>query len=186
MYRPRHLAFSLLALFTLASCQADLPLLVSEPNGQSYHLGTGDEVRVTTFGEKDLSGEFKIDDSGFIALPLTGPVAAEGLTTSALGDLVSHTLREKNLLSEPNVVVEVVQYRPVFVLGEVQHPGPYPYQTRMTFLNTVALAGGFTPRAVKSEATVVRKTRSGMVKGMVDQLSEIEPGDIVTVGERNF
>lgn len=172
----------------VAACEpgADLPLLHSNDVGKSYVLGTGDAVRVTTFGEKDLSGEFSIDDSGAVSLPLAGPVHAEGLTTGVLADEISHTLRAKNLLADPNVVVEVTSYRPIFLLGEVQRPGPYPFQSRMTFLNAVALAGGFTPRAVKSHATVVRLTATGTIKGRIDQVSPVEPGDIITVEERNF
>ncbi len=172
----------------LAGCEpgADLPLLQSADIGQGYRLGSGDEVRITTFGEKDLSGDFSVDDSGFVSLPLAGPLKAEGLTTRGLSDEIGHTLRAKNLLSDPNVVVEVVKYRPIFVLGEVQRPGPYPYQVRMTFLNAVALAGGFTPRAVKGHATVVRTAASGTEKGRIDQLSQVEPGDVITVEERNF
>ena len=67
-FRPSLLA----ALLTLGACHSGLPLLPAEPAGQSYLLGTGDQIRVTTFGEKDLSGEFRIDDSGFVALPLVG------------------------------------------------------------------------------------------------------------------
>jgi len=187
VYRSPVFRFSLLvAVSALAACQPSLPLVPAEQVGKTYQLGTGDEVRVTTFGEKDLSGDFRVDDSGFVALPLVGPVTAEGLTTQALSGAIAQALKSKNLLSDPSVVVEVVQYRPIFVLGEVQKPGSYPYQARMTFLNAVALAGGFTPRSVKSDATVVRATSHGVLKGRVDQVSEIEPGDIVTVEERNF
>jgi polysaccharide export outer membrane protein len=184
--RPsRHFSACLAALvLLLAGCEpgADLPVLPAADIGQIYKLGSGDEVRITTFGEKDLSGDFGVDDSGFVSLPLAGPVHAEGLTTRGLADEIGHTLRAKNLLADPNVVVEVVRYRPIFVLGEVQRPGPYPYQVRMSFLNAVAMAGGFTPRAVKSHATVVRGTE----KGRIDQVGQIEPGDIITVEERNF
>jgi polysaccharide export outer membrane protein len=182
----RLFAVTALMLPMLSACQSSLPLLQGEPVGQGYKLGAGDAVRVTTFGEKDLSGDFTVDDSGDIALPLTGPLSAEGLTSRALAGEIRQTLKSKNLLADPSVVVEVIKYRPIFVLGEVQHPGPYAYQTRMTFLNAVALAGGFTPRAAKSEAVVVRATPNGTVRGRVDQLSQIEPGDIINVDERNF
>ena len=183
---PRLRVSLLVTLSALGACQSSLPLLPTELVGRAYQLGTGDQIRVTTFGEKDLSGEFRVDDSGYVALPLMGPISAEGLTTRALSEEIAHTLQTKNLLGNPSVVVEVVQYRPIFVLGEVQHPGPYPYQAHMTFLNAVALAGGFTPRSIKSDATVVRTTPHGVLKGRVDQVSEIDPGDIVTVEERNF
>jgi polysaccharide export outer membrane protein len=172
----------------LAACDpgADLPLLQADDLGTTYRLDTGDVVRITTFGEKDLSGEFGIDDSGAVSLPLAGPLHAEGLTTTGLADEVRTTLRAKNLLADPNVVVEVAKYRPIFLLGEVARPGPYPFELRMTFLNAVALAGGFTPRAAKTYATVVRATAQGTVKGRITQLSKVEPGDIITVEERNF
>ncbi len=175
-------------LLLLAACDpgSSLPLLKDTDIGQSYRLGTGDSVRITTFGEADLSGEFSIDDSGAVSLPLAGPLHAEGLTTPALAAEIAATLRSKHLLADPNVVVEVVKYRPVFLLGEVQHPGPYPFQARMTFLNAVSMAGGFTPRAIKSYAAVVRQTAKGAVKGRITQLSQVEPGDVITVEERNF
>jgi polysaccharide export outer membrane protein len=171
VYWSHRLRTSLLvALSALGACQASLPLLPTETVGKTYQLGTGDQVRITTFGEKDLSGEFRVDDSGYVALPLIGPVTAEGLTTRELSEAVKHTLQTKHLVTDPSVVVEVVQYRPIFVLGEVQHPGPYPYQARMTFLNAVALAGGFTPRSIKNDATVVRTTPHGVLKGRIDQV----------------
>jgi len=187
--RSRHFSAALAAgLVLLTACDpgADLPLLESDDLGNTYRLDTGDMVRVTTFGEKDLSGEFDIDDSGTVTLPLAGPLHAQGLTTSGLASEISTTLRTKNLLADPNVVVEVAKYRPVYLLGEVQRPGPYPFELRMTFLNAVSMAGGFTPRAVKTYATVVRATPQGTVKGRITQLSKVEPGDIITVEERNF
>lgn len=172
----------------LSACApgANLPLLQSEGVEKGYRLSTGDQVRVITFGEQNLSGDFSIDDSGYISLPLLGPVRADGLDTHTLAANITDALRSHKLLADPSVVVEIVKYRPVFVLGEVQHAGPFPYQAHMTFLSAVALAGGFTPRAVKSRAEVVRSGPDGTVEGRLEPLSKVEPGDVITVLERNF
>jgi polysaccharide export outer membrane protein len=165
---------------------ANLPMVQSPSSSAGYRLSTGDQIRIITFNEPGLSGEFGIDDSGYVALPLLGPIAAEGLTTRALAAKLSASLHEKNLLNDPSIVVEVVKYRPVFVLGEVQHPGPFPFVPHMTMLSAVALAGGYTPRAVKSRAEVIRTEDGATVKGRVEPDSVVEPGDIITVFERTF
>jgi polysaccharide export outer membrane protein len=171
---------------------ADLPLAQSGSpggpggSGNSYTLSTGDQIRIITFNEPGLSGEFGIDDSGYVALPLIGPVAAEGMTTRGLAAKLTEALHQKNLLNDPSIVVEVVKYRPVFVLGEVQHPGPFPFVPHMTMLSAVALAGGFTPRAVKTRAEVVRSETGAAVKARLDPESPVQPGDVITVFERTF
>ncbi len=183
----RHGFAALLLLLSACEPGANLPLLDSSAvNAAGYKLSTGDEIRLTTFGEQTLSGQFGIDDSGNVALPLLGPMPADGLTTRALAEEISDALRTRKLLNEPSVVVEVVKYRPVFVLGEVQRPGPFPYQPHMTMLSAVALAGGFTPRAVRSRAAVVRSGQGGTIEGRVERQSLIQPGDVMTVLERNF
>lgn len=180
---------SLAALVLLISaCDpgANLPELDQPGIGASYRLSTGDQIRVTTFGEQTLSGTFTIDDSGTIALPLLGPTPADGLTTRGLADAIGGALRSRKLLTDPNVVVDVVRYRPIFVLGEVKSPGPYPYLPHMTMLSAVAVAGGFTQRAVHERASVVRIGPGGTVNGQVKPGGLIEPGDVMTVLERNF
>ncbi len=176
------------ALMLLSACEpgGNLPPLDPPSVNAGYKLSTGDQVRLITFNEKDLSGDFGIDDSGNIALPLLGPLPADGLTTRALADEISTALQSRKLLANPSVVVEVVRYRPIFVLGEVKAPGPYPYQPHMTLLSAVALAGGFTPRAVRDRAAVLRNGPSGAVEGRVDREAPIAPGDVITVLERNF
>jgi polysaccharide export outer membrane protein len=151
-----------------------------------YRLSTGDQVRLITFNEQSLSGDFTVDDSGYVAIPLLGPVHAQGLTTRELASKVAGELKARKFFVDPSIVVEVVKYRPVFVLGEVQHPGPFPYQPHMTLLSAVAMAGGFTPRAVKARAEVVRPEDGGTLKGGLDPDSAVAPGDIITVLERTF
>lgn len=172
----------------ISSCEpgANLPNLQTPAASGGYRLGNGDQVRVITFGEQTLTGQFSIDDGGMIALPLLGPMPADGLTTHALADEISTALRARKLIADPSVVVEVATYRPIYVLGEVQHPGQFPYRPHMTMLTAVALAGGFTPRAVESRASVVRFAGDRTVEGRLDRESQLAPGDVVTIFERNF
>ena len=174
-------------LLTLAACApgSNLPFLNAYRN-ESYRLGSGDQIRVITFGEDQLTGEFRVDDGGNIALPLLSDVKAAGLTPEELGQHIAAELRRRKLLQDPSVAVEVIAFRPVFVLGEVAKPGQYPYQPGMTLLTAVAIAGGFTYRAVDSYASVVRTTDKQAVQGRVTPLSFIAPGDVINVFERRF
>jgi polysaccharide export outer membrane protein len=152
----------------------------------SYTLGVGDKVRVITFGNQDLTGEFRVNDAGRIAMPLLGTVPAEGKTPEQLQLAIAGELESRNLLHKPNVSVEITEYRPVFVLGEVNRPGEYPYKPGMTVLSAVSTAGGFTYRAVTDIASIVRKTEDATTEGTVTRRSLIQPGDVITVFERHF
>lgn len=153
---------------------------------QAYRLGAGDQIRVITFGEDQLTGEFRIDDQGRIALPLLGGTQASGLTTQQLEEKVVSELRKRGLLRSPSVAVEVIAYRPIFVLGEVAKPGQYPYQPGMTMLTSVAVAGGFTYRAYQDHAFVVRTVGGESRDGLVLPRGYLAPGDVVRVYERRF
>jgi polysaccharide export outer membrane protein len=183
----KHLvAFPFLMLLT-AGCTpgANLPQIAAYHN-DAYRLGAGDQIRIITFGEDQLTGEFRVDDRGNIALPLLGSVHAAGFTPEQLDANVSTELKQRKLLRDPSVAVEVVAYRPIFVLGEVTKPGQYAFQPGMTMLTTVAVAGGFTYRGVQDYASVVRTTNNEAVAGKVTPLSFIAPGDVVNVYERRF
>jgi polysaccharide export outer membrane protein len=178
---------AVLGLALLAGCQpgGDLPLLPA-PANTAYTLGPGDQIRVITFGEQTLTGQFAVADSGSVAIPLLGPLHAAGLTTNQFAGEIAAQLRDKNLIRNPSVSVEVATYRPIFVLGEVNKPGEYPYRPGMTLLSVVALAGGFTYRAVEDTASVVRPQDGKPAEGRVGRDAPLLPGDVVTIFERNF
>ncbi len=152
----------------------------------AYRLGAGDFLRVLTFGEDQLTGEFRVNDQGGIGLPLVGSVPASGKTAPQLEADISRALVKGDFLKNPHVTVEVIAYRPIFVLGEVSKPGQFPYQPGMTFLTAVAVAGGFTYRAVQSYGEVVRATRGVAQTGRVTSNTFLAPGDVVRVLERYF
>lgn len=173
------------ALLGACTSGADLPPLPEE-RSDVYRLGPGDVLRIITFGDQQLTGEFRVSDSGNIAVPLLGNVPAGGLSTAELEESISRLLREKNLFRNPSVAVEVVAYRPIFVLGEVAKPGQFPYQPGMTVLTAVAVAGGFTYRAVQDYALIVRTTGDHATEGRVMRQTLVQPGDVISVPERRF
>jgi polysaccharide export outer membrane protein len=174
---------------TLSGCMpdGDLPML-PPPTSTTYQLGAGDQVRVITFDIPQLTNTFTVGDDGTIAFPLVGSVTAEGLTAKGLASGISSELIHKNLMPNPSVSVEIAQYRPISVLGEVNHPGQYPYQPGLTMLGAVALAGGFTYRAVTSYGTDIRPEGpdGNTIKGRIEGDTHLEPGDVVTILERYF
>jgi protein involved in polysaccharide export with SLBB domain len=148
-----------------------------------YRLGVGDRLRVIVFGEEDLSGEFDVGAQGTLNLPLIGEVTATGQTISQLEDNVEAKLLE-GYLKSPRVSIEVLNYRPFYILGEVNVPGSYPYVSGMTVLNAVALAGGFTYRADEDEVLLTREGEGNEVP--VPYQTLVLPGDILKVEERFF
>ena len=150
---------------------------------QQYSLGPGDQLRVNVFGEETLSGIYQVGDEGVVAMPLIGSVVAEGLTLNQLEDAIENQLKP-DYLKDPQVSIEVLNYRPFYILGEVNDPGGYPFVSGMTVLEAVALAGGFTYRAKTSKVYIRR------ANGQEEELAGINevvlPGDIIRVRERIF
>ncbi len=152
----------------------------------TYRLGVQDQVRVLTYGEDQLSGLFRVNDSGAIDMPLLGPVKAAGLTSAQLSDEIVSELKGKKLLRAPSVAVEVAQYRPVFILGEVKNPGQYPYIPGMTMLTAVSVAGGFTYRGYQDHGAVIRTVNGAPIEARLNRQGVVQPGDVITVYERTF
>jgi protein involved in polysaccharide export with SLBB domain len=151
----------------------------------AYKLGSGDKLRVTVYGEKDLSGDFDVNDQGVVALPLIGPVVVGGKTLSETEALITEKYG-KNYLVNPRVNVEVLNYRPFYILGEVGRPGSYPYVSGMTMLNAIALAGGYTPRANRDRVEVKRAADPKGAEQEVHENDPVLPGDVIRIPERFF
>lgn len=151
----------------------------------AYRLGPGDKLRIVVFGHKDVSGEFVIDGSGNIAMPLLGQFGAGHMTVTELQNALQAELN-KSYIVNPRVSVEVLNYRPFFILGEVNKPGSYPYIAGITVLQAVALGGGYTRRARTSTAEVTRVTPDGRVTLEVRPNDPVLPGDTIEIGRRLF
>ena len=151
----------------------------------AYTLGTGDELRINVFGQPELSGQFVIDGTGAISLPLIGQVAATGSSSQELETTIANKLSDGFLL-EPRVSVEVTNYRPFYILGEVGRPGEYPFNSGLTVLNAVAAAGGFTYRANKKIVYIKSVGADQEVKYELNTNTVVKPGDTLRVSERIF
>ena len=150
-----------------------------------FTLGSGDQVRVTVYGERDLSGTFEISGQGKIAYPLMGEVPAGGKTVHELEKVIVTRLAD-GYLRKPKVSIEVASYRPFYIIGEVKRPGSYAYVEGMKVVNAVALGGGYTYRA-REDRFFVRRVgdpKEKEVEAKPDDL--IYPGDVVRVPERFF
>ena len=150
-----------------------------------YTLGTGDRLRVTVFGHTDLSGEFELDGSGKISMPLIGQVEALDLTTNELENRIVERLDGDYILN-PRVSAEVINYRPYYILGEVSRPGEFPYTSGITVLNAVAAAGGFTYRANRKKVYIKSVGSLDEVAYELTTTTIVKPGDTIRIDERIF
>jgi polysaccharide export outer membrane protein len=169
----------------LAAAVPAAPAAPAQTTIEDYKLGAGDKVRVTVFGEDELGGEFAVDGSGYIRLPLIGQVKALGLSARNVENEVTALLKD-GYLKEPRVNVEVTTYRPFYIMGEVSRPGQYPYVNGMTVLHAIALAGGYTERARTNDIDIRRNGQSSPQRVPVDQTVKVFPDDIITVRQRYF
>ncbi len=169
---------------SMAAPSAQVEAAAIDQSSLSYRLGAGDKLRVGVFGEPDLSGEFDVPGNGNVSLPLIGQVKATGLTLSEFEGEIREKLQE-GYLTNPKVTVEVLNYRPFYIIGEVGKPGEYPYTDGMTVLNAVAVAGGFTYRANDSQVYITRNGGEETAY-QVGRSIRVLPGDIVRVPERFF
>lgn len=151
----------------------------------AYRLGSGDQVRVIVFGEEDLSGEFVVDGAGMVSLPLVGEVPAGGKTLQEFRTEIE-TLLSDGYLTDPRVSAEVLNYRPFYILGEVEESGEYPYTDGLTVMNAVARAGGFTYRANTRVVFIKRADTNQEVELPLTATVRVMPGDTIRIAERFF
>ena len=151
----------------------------------AYRLGAGDKVRVTVFDEADLSGEFELDGAGGFAVPLIGAVNAMKLSPRELEQKLEMMLGDGWLI-RPRVSVDVLSYRPFYIMGEVNQPGSYPYRAGLTVLNAAALAGGFTYRADEDDIEISRGKEGARTAFDVTVDTFVQPGDVIRIEERLF
>ena len=150
-----------------------------------YRLGSGDRIVVTVFGHEDLSGEFELDGEGRIALPLVGEVQLGERRLREAEALIASRLTPDYLVN-PRVSIQVANYRPFYILGEVKQPGSYAYVNGLSVVQAVAIAGGYTYRARQSRVSIQRARDPERQQQPAGPDTVVLPGDIVNVPERYF
>ncbi|MET0309793.1 MAG: polysaccharide biosynthesis/export family protein [Sphingomonas sp.] len=176
------------ALMSLGGCANNVSQLppVESVADQTYRLGPGDELRVVVYGFDSMTNAYTVSDAGTISLPLISSLEVEGLSTAELETAISGQLRTRDLAPRASVSVQVQKFRPFYILGEVQRPGQYPYVPGMTVLTAVSIAGGYTFRANKQDAELIRTRKRVSYRARAGSDARVLPGDTLMVPEAWF
>jgi protein involved in polysaccharide export with SLBB domain len=148
-------------------------------------LQPGDKIKITVYGEDKLSGDYELDQSGQISLPLAGTITAQGLTQSELEQALTKKFRSQ-YLKDPKVTVTIAGLEPYYIMGEVTKPGQYAYQSGLNVLTALAIAGGPTYRANRNTVQIQRRGENAMHDYPISTTVPILPGDVIKVPERYF
>jgi polysaccharide export outer membrane protein len=180
------IACGLLAL-SVAGCVRYPPEIYGFATEPTYALEADDEIRIVIYEVDNVPQLFRVDAGGRISHSLVGIVPVRGLTVRQLEHEISERLRRRNIVRNPMVAVEVVRYRPIYVLGEVRSAGRQVFTPGMTVEAAVATAGGYTERAQMAEARLVRPGPEGStVVSYVPGGYPVRPGDAIYIPERFF
>jgi protein involved in polysaccharide export with SLBB domain len=152
-----------------------------------YVLDTGDTISIRVHGEPDLTFEAKVGTNGVLLYPFLGEITLKDRTAAEIRWLIDNGLRGDYLLN-PEVDVSVIEYRPFYILGEVQAPKNYPYQPGLTVSQAIAIAGGLTERGSEKGIQLKRKLKNGKitVEADIDLDKSLQPGDVITVKQSFF
>jgi polysaccharide export outer membrane protein len=164
---------------------------------ESTTLGAGDVFILEIVGEKELPLEYRVAPDGTVELPYIAQLAVAGLEPQQVSQLVRQRLIEKQILTNPSVIISVKAYnsKRVSVLGQVQKPGSFPLVPGMTLVDAISQAGGFNSIANRDRINITRRTKQG---GQTAQVSiaaitdgespdiPLQAGDQIYVNERVF
>ena len=146
---------------------------------EDYRIGPYDLLDISVFRAEELSSEVRVDEQGYIKLPMLGNVRAAGLTHNELAGKLADKMRV-SLLQNPQVTVSIKEFssRRVTVQGEVRKPGVYPIKGQMTLLQAVATAEGLTNLASSSKVILFRQADGSQVKAYPLDLNDIQDGRV--------
>lgn len=187
-------ALALAAATFVAGCAdgGDAPeLQIAQSTGSQielsriYRLGVGDKLKITVFGEQDLSGTYDVNATGNVSLPLIGDIVAKGRPIGDFRNVVAKRLGD-GYIKNPKITVEVLAYRPIYVHGEVKQAGELAYKSGLKLRDAVAMAGGYTYRANQTYLLIIREGQSTEAKVRLPSDLDVLPGDNIRVPERLF
>jgi polysaccharide biosynthesis/export protein len=183
--RRLRLMFVLLAL-PLAGCALNGgPASYAISHKAPYQLDTGDVVRVSVYGEAELSKSYRVDDAGNVSLALVGSVQVRGKSTEVAAATIAAAL-SRGYIRDPSVAVEIDTYRPFYIQGGVKTAGQFAFIDGMTIRAAISSAGGFTNQAGRERAVLYRKRGDQLIKSIVNLDTPIAPGDLIVVPESLF
>ncbi|WP_068072788.1 polysaccharide biosynthesis/export family protein [Novosphingobium lentum] len=181
------LLFAAGLLVGLSACAAHTTVPApSVSQAIDYRLDGGDGLRVIIYGEDKLSGEYHVGGDGRLALPLIGAIMAKGRTVQELQDAIAADFTQGGFFINPRVAVEILNYRPFFILGEVNAPGQYPFIPGLSVRQAIATAKGYTYRARHGSALITHWGEDKEVEYEMAPGSAVNPGDTIRIAERHF
>jgi protein involved in polysaccharide export with SLBB domain len=178
---------SALAL-VLTGCAADIAQTAPDAPPAAayvYRLAPDDHLRINVYNEPGISGEYAVNSEGAISFPLVGMIKVQGQTLGEFSTALTQTLATR-YYKNAHLVVDLIASRPIYVLGEVNKAGQFPYQSGMTVLGAVATAGGFTYRANQKSVMIRHLGQAGEQREPLTADVIVQPGDTVRIRERNF
>ena len=161
-----------------------------------YIIGPEDILEITVWKNADLSKQVQVRPDGRISLPLLGDISAVAKTPTQLTEEISLGLRSYMENPTISILVKEVNSYQIYVLGEVNKPGKYPLKSKMTLLQGITVAGGFTQMAARNKIVVFRFSKEKEGEGLTkikasyddivvrdgsSQNMELKPGDQIVV-----
>lgn len=158
-------------------------------------LQPGERLQIIIYGEKDLSGVYKIDPRGNLVFPLIGKMPVGGLRIEELVGRLNWNLRKYLVDPQVNISKASANFQSITVLGHVKNPGNFDYQPGLTLIRLISQAGGFEAganrrkiqilRIVNGKKQVIFANGSNIIKGKEDD-PEVEAGDLISIPESIF
>ena len=141
-----------------------------------YRIGIGDKLKISVYGEDNLSGPVEVNAFGQVSLPLIGEMPAKDMALNEFRDSVARRLAD-GYIKNPKVTVEMTNYRPIYVHGEVKNG--------VSLRDVVAMAGGYTYRADQSYLYIGREGERDVAVQLPADVPVL-PGDNIRIPERFF
>jgi len=146
-----------------------------------YHINGGDLLHISVYGEPNLNQDVAVQPDGWLSFPLVGSINARGMSLKELQATIAGTLRSSQYfpsLTDNEVTVSMIKAsgNSVSVLGQVQKPGTFAFDTQLDVMQAISLAGGLTPFADKNDIKVLRRDRSMAQTSIPFDYSDVEDG----------
>jgi polysaccharide biosynthesis/export protein len=170
----------LAAAALLASAPASAQEATTQDDG--YRINGGDLLHISVYGEQNLDRDVPVQPDGGIAFPLVGNLNARGMTLKELQGRIATNLRESQYfpnITDNEVTVSMVKAtgNSVSVVGQVNTPGTFAYDTQLDVMQALSLAGGLTPFASKSKIKILRRDHTGTQTAILFDYSDVEDGE---------
>lgn len=164
-----------------------------------YRISSADLIAVTVYQDLDMNRKVRVNANGTVSMPLIGAVKVGGMTLIEAQAVIEAKLAQYLVSPQVSLFIEEYGNKTVFVMGEVSKPGSYPIPTesRMTVLEAISTAGGFTPIAAQDRTRVLRNVNGVSIsytieikaitqQGQKEKDMVLEPNDVIYVPQSFF